>query len=64
MPRIAGSRRPAEYQNPLISPALMAALHWLQPSPEPRLIVRLIRRGRVSDAAEIITQLIAAADRP
>jgi hypothetical protein len=51
-------------RNPLISPALMAALQWLQPGPEPRLIDRLIRTGRISDAAALAELLIIEADRP
>jgi hypothetical protein len=51
-------------RNPLLSPALMAALQWLQPGPEPRMIVRLIRTGRVADAAALAEMLIADADRP
>jgi hypothetical protein len=51
-------------RNPLISPALMAALQWLQPGPEPRLIDRLVRAGRVADAAALAEMLIAEADRP
>lgn len=52
------------FRNPLISPALMAALRLLQPGPEPRTIAQLIRAGRVADAAALADQLIAEADRP
>jgi hypothetical protein len=51
-------------RNPLHTPELAFALSWLQPSPAPRTIEKLVRMGRTSDAAEIITQLIADADRP
>jgi hypothetical protein len=56
-------KRP-EFHNPLISPALMAALQWLQPCAAPRLIDRLIRAGRVADAAALAEFLIIEADRP
>jgi hypothetical protein len=56
-------KRP-EFRNPLISPALMAALQWLQPGPEPRMIERLIRTGRTADAAALAEILIIEADRP
>jgi hypothetical protein len=39
-------------------------LQWLRPGPEPRIIDRLIRAGRTGDAAELVAQLIADADRP
>jgi hypothetical protein len=42
----------------------MLALHWLRPGPEPRTIERLIRTGRVADAAALAELLIADADRP
>jgi hypothetical protein len=58
------SRNPAEFRNPLISPALMAALQWLQPCAAPRLIDLLIRAGRISDAAALAELLIIEADRP
>jgi hypothetical protein len=48
-------------RNPLASPPLPLALQWLRPGPEPRIIDRLIRAG---DAAELVAQLIADADRP
>ena len=51
-------------RNPLASPALMAALQWLQPGPEPRMINRLIRAGRTADAAALAELLIIEADRP
>ena len=51
-------------RNPLASPALMSALQWLRPGPEPRLIDPLIRAGRISDAAALAEMLIADADRP
>ena len=51
-------------RNPLLSPALMAALQWLQPGPEPRILNALIRRGRVADAAALAEMLIIEADRP
>jgi hypothetical protein len=51
-------------RNPLASPALMSALQWLQPCEAPRLIERLIRRGRIADAAALAELLIIEADRP
>jgi hypothetical protein len=51
-------------RNPLLSPALLAALQWLQPGPEPRILNALIRRGRISDAAALAELLIIEADRP
>jgi hypothetical protein len=51
-------------RNPLASPALMAALQWLRPGPEPRMIDRLIRNGRLADAAALAELLIIEADRP
>ena len=51
-------------RNPLVSPPLIAALQWLRPGPEPRLIHQLIRAGRTSDAAALVERLIADADRP
>jgi len=45
--------KPIETRHPLLSPALMAALQWLRPCDGPRLIDRLIRMGRVADAAAI-----------
>jgi hypothetical protein len=51
-------------RNPLLSPALLAALQWLQPGPEPGMIDRLIRTGRISDAAALAEMLIVEADRP
>jgi hypothetical protein len=56
--------RRSELGNPLASPALMAALQWLQPGPEPRLIDRLVRAGRIADAAALAEMLIIEADRP
>ena len=58
------SRKPIEFRHPLASPALMAALRLLQPCAAPRLIDRLIRTGRVSDAAALAEMLIIEADRP
>jgi hypothetical protein len=58
------SRKSVEVRNPLVSPALMAALQWLQPGPQPRIIDRLIRAGRVADAAALAEILIIEADRP
>ena len=58
------SRNPAELRNPLLSPALMSALQWLHPGPEPRTIDRLVRAGRISDAAALAEMLIIEADRP
>jgi hypothetical protein len=55
---------PIEIRHPLASPALMAALQWLQPCAAPRLIDRLIRTGRVADAAALAEILIIEADRP
>ena len=40
-------------RHPLATPSLMAALQWLRPGPEPRTIERLIRAGRLSDAAAL-----------
>jgi hypothetical protein len=51
-------------RNPLISPALMAAMHWLMPCAAPRLIERLIRTGRTADAAALAELLVIEADRP
>jgi hypothetical protein len=51
-------------RNPLASPTLMAALQWLQPCAAPRLIDRLIRSGRVADAAALAEMLVIEADRP
>ena len=51
-------------RHPLATPSLMAALHWLTPSDGPRIINRLIRAGRISDAAALAEMLIADADRP
>jgi hypothetical protein len=51
-------------RNPLLSPALMSALQWLQPCAAPRLIDRLVRAGRVADAAALAEMLIIEADRP
>jgi hypothetical protein len=55
---------PVGIRNPLLSPALMAALQWLQPCAAPRLIDRLIRIGRISDAAALAEMLVIEADRP
>ena len=55
---------PLGIRNPLLSPPLMAALQWLQPGPEPRILNALIRTGRVSDAAALAEMLIIEADRP
>jgi hypothetical protein len=55
---------PIGIRNPLASPALMAALQLLQPCQAPRLIERLIRTGRLSDAAALAELLIIEADRP
>jgi hypothetical protein len=51
-------------RNPLLSPALMAALHWLRPSSAPRVIDGLVRSGRIADAAALAESLIIEADRP
>ena len=51
-------------RHPLATPSLMAALQWLRPGPEPRTIERLIRAGRIADAAALAEMLIAEADRP
>ena len=56
--------RRSELRNPLASPELMAALQWLRPGPEPRTIERLIRMGRVADAAALAELLVIEADRP
>jgi hypothetical protein len=56
--------RKSDSHNPLISPALVAALQMLQPCAAPRLIDRLIRAGRVADAAALAELLIIEADRP
>jgi hypothetical protein len=55
------ARKPIETRHPLLSPALMAPLQWLRPCPEPRLIERLIRMGRVADAAARAEWLIVEA---
>jgi hypothetical protein len=55
---------PVGSPHPLASPALMAALQWLQPCAAPRLIERLIRTGRIADAAALAETLIIDADRP
>jgi hypothetical protein len=51
-------------RNPLLSPALMAALQWLRPGSGPRMIERLIRAGRIADAAALAEMLVIEADRP
>jgi hypothetical protein len=51
-------------RNPLASPALLAALQWLHPGPEPRTIERLVRAGRIADAAALAEMMIIEADRP
>jgi hypothetical protein len=51
-------------RHPLASPALLAALQWLRPGPEPRMIDRLIRAGRLSDACALAEMLVIEADRP
>jgi len=56
--------RSTDIRNPLASPALLAALHWLQPGPEPRILTALIRRGRTGDAVALVERMIADADRP
>ena len=56
--------RSTDIRNPLASPALLAALHWLQPGPEPRILTALIRRGRIADAAALAEMLVIEADRP
>jgi hypothetical protein len=53
-----------QFRNPLASPVLLAALRLLQPSAAARLIDRLIRTGRISDAAELAERMIIEADRP
>jgi hypothetical protein len=58
------TRKPAEFRHPLASPSLMAALRLLQPCAAPRLIDRLIRMGRIADAAALAEMLIVEADRP
>jgi hypothetical protein len=58
------ARKPIESRHPLLSPALMAALQWLRPGAEPRMIERLIRMGRGADAAALAELLIIEADRP
>jgi hypothetical protein len=55
---------PIGIRNPLASPALQAALQLLQPCQAPRLIERLIRTGRIGDAAALAELLIIEADRP
>ena len=57
------AREPIEFRNPLASPALMSALKWLRPGGDARMIDRLIRAGRVSDAASLAEMLIIEADR-
>jgi hypothetical protein len=42
-------RKPIEFRNPILSPALQ----WLRPGGEPRIIEQLIRAGRVADAAAL-----------
>ena len=49
-------------RNPLLSPALMSALQWLRPGPQPRMIERLVRAG--PDAAALAELLVIEADRP
>jgi hypothetical protein len=51
-------------RHPLASPALMSALQWLRPGGEARIIDRLIRAGRISDAAALAEMMIIEADRP
>jgi hypothetical protein len=58
------TRKPIEFRNPLVSPALMSALQWLRPSAAPRMIEQLIRAGRVADAAALAEMLVIEADRP
>jgi hypothetical protein len=59
------ARKPIEFRNPLASPALMLALQWLRPGgSEPGMIDRLVRAGRVADAAALAELLIIEADRP
>jgi len=58
------ARKPIEFRNPILSPALRSALQWLRPGGEPRMIERLIRMGRIADAAALAEMLIADADRP
>jgi hypothetical protein len=55
---------PVGIRNPLVSPALLAALQWLRPCQAPRMIDRLIRAGRISDAAALAEMLVIEADRP
>jgi hypothetical protein len=57
------ARKP-EFRNPLVTPALQAALSLLQPCAAPRLIDRLIRTGRTADAAALAELVIIEADRP
>lgn len=58
------AHKPIELRNPLISPPLAAALRWLRPGHEPRLIDQLVRMGRIADAAALAELLIIEADRP
>ena len=53
-----------EFRNPILSPALQAAMRWLRPCQAPRLIERLIKAGRIADAAALAELLIIEADRP
>lgn len=57
-------RKQTSPRNPLLSPALMAALQWLRPGPEPYAIERLVLMGRTADAAALAELLIIEADRP
>jgi hypothetical protein len=53
-------RKPIEFRNSILSPALQ----WLRPGGEPRMIEQLIRAGRVADAAALAELLVFEADRP
>jgi hypothetical protein len=55
---------PELLRNLLATPILMSALRLLQPCQAPRAIERLIRTGRIADAAALAEMLIAEADRP
>ena len=61
---VAGThcRYVGEHRNPLASPLLMAALDRLTPNPRARLIDRLVRMGRVADAAAVADRVLIEAD--
>jgi hypothetical protein len=54
----------ADIRNPLATPELLAAIQGLRPCAAPRLVDRLIRMGRISEAAALAEQMIIEADRP